>query len=127
MTSTPANLDGGLDKNAFLQLLVTQMRYQDPLQPQDNTQFLAQLAQFTALEQMSNVAQSEQSVLQAATALQQLATVAVEQRLIGSQVTVQDGDSVVTGQVTGIRFSGGDPELVIGGNTYPLSAVQEVK
>ena len=38
------------DKNTFLQLLVTQLRHQDPLSPQDGTQFLAQLAQFTGLE-----------------------------------------------------------------------------
>lgn len=46
-----------MDKDMFLQLLVTQMRYQDPLNPMDNQEMLAQLAQFTALEQMNNVAQ----------------------------------------------------------------------
>ena len=45
-----------LGKDAFLQLLVTQMRYQDPLDPMDNGEYLAQLAQFSALEQMTNVA-----------------------------------------------------------------------
>ena len=40
-----------LGKDAFLKLLVTQMRYQDPLDPQDNSQYLSQLAQFSALEQ----------------------------------------------------------------------------
>ncbi|MBX5436053.1 MAG: flagellar hook capping protein [Alicyclobacillaceae bacterium] len=119
---------GGLDKNAFLQLLVTQMQYQDPLQPQDNTQFLAQLAQFTALEQLTNVAESEQSVLDAVNALQQLAQVAVEQRMIGSRVTVQDGNGQsVSGQVTGIRFQNGVPELVVGDSTYPLSAVVDME
>lgn len=44
-----------LDKNAFLRLLVTQMQYQDPLDPQDNSQYVAQLAQFSSLEQMTNV------------------------------------------------------------------------
>lgn len=45
-----------LDKDAFLKLLVTQLEYQDPLDPQDNSQYLSQLAQFSSLEQMSNVA-----------------------------------------------------------------------
>jgi len=44
-----------LDKNAFLQLLVAQIRHQDPLNPADSTQFLAQLAQFSELEQMINI------------------------------------------------------------------------
>ena len=44
-----------LGKEDFLMLLVTQIQYQDPLEPADNTEFVAQLAQFSALEQMSNL------------------------------------------------------------------------
>ena len=54
--TTKVNEPGGeLGKDAFLQLLVTQMQYQDPLDPQDNSEYIAQLAQFSALEQMSNL------------------------------------------------------------------------
>lgn len=45
----------GLGKNDFLNLLVTQLRYQDPLSPMDNTQFISQMAQFSSLESMNNV------------------------------------------------------------------------
>lgn len=44
-----------LNNDAFLRLLVTQMQYQDPLDPQDHSEFIAQLAQFSSLEQMTNV------------------------------------------------------------------------
>ncbi len=54
------NAQGTLDKDAFLQLLVTQLRYQDPLSPMDDKQFIAQMAQFTSLEQMQNMNKSFQ-------------------------------------------------------------------
>lgn len=44
-----------LDKDAFLQLLVTQMQYQDPLEPTDNTEYMSQLAQFSEMEAMNNL------------------------------------------------------------------------
>ena len=52
-TRTEAN--NGLDKDAFLQLLVAQMKYQDPLEPTDNTEYISQLATFTQLEETQNM------------------------------------------------------------------------
>lgn len=49
---------GALDKDAFLQLLVAQMQYQDPLEPTDNTEYISQLATFSSLEEMQNLNQS---------------------------------------------------------------------
>ena len=49
---------GALDKDAFLQLLVAQMKYQDPLQPTSNTEYISQLATFSELEEMQNVSAS---------------------------------------------------------------------
>ena len=47
-----------MDKDAFLQLLVAQMKYQDPLQPTSNTEYISQYAQFSQVEQMNNMASS---------------------------------------------------------------------
>lgn len=47
-----------LDKNAFLRLLVTELKYQNPMNPADNKDFIAQLAQFSALEQTANLNES---------------------------------------------------------------------
>src|SRR5581483_872585 len=52
---TDALPGGALDKTAFLQLLVKEMTNQDPMKPADSTQFVAQLAQFSTLEQMQNM------------------------------------------------------------------------
>ena len=53
-TNTPKRNDG-LGRDAFLQLLVTQMSHQNPLQPQEHGAFIAQLAQFSSLEQLTNI------------------------------------------------------------------------
>ena len=53
-TNTPKRTDG-LGRDAFLQLLVTQMSHQNPLQPQEDGAFIAQLAQFSSLEQLTNI------------------------------------------------------------------------
>lgn len=53
-----------LDKNAFLNLLVTQLQHQDPTQPQADTQFIAQLATFSSLEQMTQMNQSLTTIAQ---------------------------------------------------------------
>ena len=58
-SSTPTD---GLGRDAFLQLLVTQLTHQDPLQPQDDTAFLAQLAQFSSLEQLTQISASLEAI-----------------------------------------------------------------
>ena len=47
--------NSSLDKDAFLQLLVAQMKYQDPLEPTSNTEYISQLATFSELEEMQNL------------------------------------------------------------------------
>ena len=63
-TSSTSTKPAG-DKEMFLQLLVAQMRYQDPMNPTDSSQFLAQSAQFTALEKMQDVADQTAQLLSA--------------------------------------------------------------
>ena len=53
-SNEPVNSTEDLGDEAFLRLLVTQMQYQDPLNPQENEEFVAQLAQFSQLEQLTN-------------------------------------------------------------------------
>ncbi|MFJ3484432.1 flagellar hook assembly protein FlgD [Pseudomonas sp. NPDC090202] len=97
-TSTGAN---SLGKDAFLQLLVTQMQNQNPLDPQDNSEFVAQLAQFSSLETMQNLSTSVDAIggmYQSSQALQ-------ASSLVGRNVIVDSGSTNVdtskdmTGQV----------------------------
>lgn len=67
-TQANGNPKGTLGKDDFLKLLVTQLRYQDPLSPLDQNQFLAQTAQFTALEQLQNIGRTLDELKQTAAA-----------------------------------------------------------
>jgi len=60
--TTTNSTSSTMGKDAFLQLLVTQMKNQNPLDPQDNTQFVSQLAQFSSLESMQNLTASVDSI-----------------------------------------------------------------
>ncbi len=84
------SVSGSMGKDAFLQLLCTQLQYQDPLQPADNSQFVAQLAQFSALEGITNLGTTMQSVLNGITSLQNYTAAS----FIGKNVTA-DGNSFV--------------------------------
>jgi flagellar basal-body rod modification protein FlgD len=55
LKTTAKTRNDGLGRDAFLQLLVTQMSHQNPLQPQEDGAFIAQLAQFSSLEQLTNI------------------------------------------------------------------------
>jgi flagellar basal-body rod modification protein FlgD len=106
-----------LNQNDFLKLLVTQLASQDPLNPQQDTQFIAQMAQFTALEQAKEMAtniaslRTEQEFLQA-------------NALLGRTVALQTGqDTPTTGTVSAVEVDAGTPKLVVNGQPYDLSQV----
>ncbi|TNM44197.1 flagellar hook capping protein [Nocardioides albidus] len=108
------------DKDLFLQLMVAQMKYQDPLNPTDSSQFLAQTAQFTALEKMQDIA--EQSALMVST---QLAFGASS--LIGQTVRWYDASGAEqTGTVQGTTYLNTGPVLSIDGKSVPVTDVISV-
>lgn len=120
-TTAGARATGGLDRDAFLKLLVAQMRYQDPGKPMDSTAFVGQSAQFTTLE----VLQQLQASTAAALSFQ---GVLLSSALVGKQVTVAGADgSPVTGKVESARNVAGNAFVVVNGETYPVSRVYEVR
>lgn len=121
-TSASTSDTNGLDKNAFMKILITQMQNQDPTKPMDDTQFISQMAQFSSLEQMTNVNAGLDVLTQMQTTTQALA-------LVGRNVTltVPGTKDPITGKVDSIKFESGVPKLVIGGKEYDLSTVQSVQ
>jgi len=110
-----------LGKNEFLKLLVTQLQNQDPMAPTDNTEFIAQLAQFSSLEQMSNLNTSFES-------LGNYLVVNQATGLIGKTVSLQDDYmNVITGQVEKIVLSGGVPQIVVNGQEYNINQIYEIR
>jgi flagellar basal-body rod modification protein FlgD len=110
-----------LGQDDFLKLLATQFKTQDPMKPMDDTAFIAQMAQFTALQQSSSMAQTM-------TDLRSDQLRATANSFLGHRVTVDAGKGLVaTGEVTVIDSSGSVPQLVINGTPYPLSAVLRVE
>jgi flagellar basal-body rod modification protein FlgD len=106
-----------LTQNDFLKLLVAQMSAQDPLNPVSNTDFAAQMAQFSAL-QTSQATQSDISSLQGIQMVQQA------NGLIGRTVTLQAQDGTTpSGQVTGVQMVSGVPKILVNGSLYDMSQV----
>jgi flagellar basal-body rod modification protein FlgD len=119
--SSAAVPGGALGQNQFLQLMMTQLQNQDPLNPSDPTQYLSELAQFTSVEQMTNIATSS---AQAATEQKTAAALA----LIGHTVTyINTAGTSVTGTVQKVDFASSGPTLTISGVTgIDPNAVNEV-
>ena len=108
-TSVKTNNGQTLGKDAFLKILVTQLQYQDPLQPMNDREFISQMAQFSSLEQMTNVATTNNQL----EAFQ----------LLGHTVSVKYNGASDSGVVSSVATNSGSPMLTINGNAYPLSSV----
>lgn len=109
-----------LGRDTFLKLMVAQLRNQDPMNPQDSAEFLAQTAQFTSLEKLEQVAAQSSQALAA-----QLAFGA--STLAGKTVTYVGADGAeATGAVDAVRFVPTGPVLVIGDQEVPISSVVTV-
>lgn len=106
-----------LDKDDFLMLLVTQMKYQDPLEPESNTEYVAQLAQFSSLEQMEN--------------LNNTTTNTSAYTLVGKQVRIQEtsdtgAEKETQGMVEYVKMENGKPYVSVNGEMYSYDDIVEV-
>jgi len=120
-TGTGASLPTDqMGRDTFLKLMVAQLRNQDPMNPTDSTQFLAQTAQFTSLEKLEEVAKQSGQALAA-----QMAFGA--SGLVGKQVsyTAEDGTEA-SGSVSAVKFTANGPMLTVGDADVPINSVTSV-
>ena len=111
----------GLGKDTFLKLMVAQLKYQDPLKPQDGGEYLTQTATFTSLETLQDIK----------TQLQNQASssgISTASSLLGKQISYLEADGTTTGTgiVTGIKSGSTGVELQIGDATTTLDKVTEI-
>ena len=109
-----------IDKDAFLQLFIAQLKNQDPMTPQDSNAFTAQMAQFSILEQLANL---NREVAQ----LRRSQELGEASALLGRQVLVQSGGTAISGQVEKVALAGGEVRVFLNGTGYGLAQITEVK
>lgn len=112
-------LKQSMGKDDFLSLLVTQLKNQDPSAPLEDKQFIAQMAQFSSLEQMNNLTKQFESLSGRMAAGQAFG-------MLGRTVDVSVGSQVVSGRVDEVT-NGAFPQVLVNGTYYDYTAVARVK
>lgn len=90
----------------FIKILLTQLTYQDPLKPMDNQEFMAQMAQFTSLEQTQQLNEKISTLISNQAALQSVG-------LIGKTVDIFTSTGTLTGTVAALSLAGDAPSITV--------------
>lgn len=110
----------GMGKDAFLKLLVAQVKYQDPSKPMDSNSFIAQTAQFSVVEQLGKLQEATTQML----AFQR---VLLSTDLVGKQVTATNVlGKEVTGPVESVRILNGAASVFVKGEELPVDAITKI-
>lgn len=141
-SQTTQNPNKTLGKEEFLKLLITELRYQDPTKPMDDREFISQMAQFSALEQMQNLNTSFENLknsfetlnisvvegLQALTYQLVLNGMYDGLNLLGKEVSYLDeNDETKTGTIEALKPKGTYYVAVINGEEVELSRINQIK
>lgn len=107
-----------LGKDDFLKLLIAQLSNQDPTSPMENTEFIAQMAQFSSLEQMTNMSTSFEKMSAFINSSEATST-------LGKVVELNIGDTTTTGVVEGAT-RGANPQILVNGMYYSMDKIAAV-
>lgn len=124
------------DKNMFLNLMLQQLQNQDPTEPTSNTEWLAQLAQYSSLEQMTSMNDSLSDCMNYISAIYNdigtSSEITQTLSLIGKEVTIKDpddksGTTKITGKVTEASFEDGTGKVKVDDKYYSIANIISVK
>jgi flagellar basal-body rod modification protein FlgD len=119
-TAAPKAAGGALGKDDFLKLFVTQLQHQDPMNPSDNSEFMAQMAQFSTLEQITNLSNATSQMVFANQVGQSVG-------LIGRTVTYDKADGTsATGVATAINIDNGSILVTVGADQVEPGSIRNV-
>jgi flagellar basal-body rod modification protein FlgD len=107
-----------LGKDDFIKILITQLTHQDPTAPMEDKEFIAQMAQFSSLEQMTNMAQDFNR-------LANLLSGGEATGALGKSVELTEGDQVIQGVVKAVT-RGAVPQVLVNGTYYNWEQVTKV-
>jgi flagellar basal-body rod modification protein FlgD len=126
--ANPLSQPADLDRDAFLELLVTQLKNQDPLEPIDNQDYIAQLAQFSSLEELQGLNQNLVGMIALNQSNALLAQLTQGSALIGKTVEWLDLSTGEphTGSVQSVKVVDGIAVLNVDGQDVPLASVTEI-
>lgn len=120
ITNSGAAVSAGsntLGKDAFMQLLVTQLQHQDPLNPMEDKEFISQMAQLSSLEATLGLGKDLQNLVAGQQQMQAL-------QLVGHDVQYASADGTLsTGHVTSVVMDASEPSLMIGDKKVSISSV----
>lgn len=108
-----------MGKDDFLKILVTQLTHQDPTAPMEDREFIAQMAQFSSLEQMTNMNSNIESLVSRLSG-------SGASSMLGKAVEIASGDSIIEGTVEQVTL-GDFPQVRVNGLYYNYSDVKSVK
>ena len=107
-----------LGKDDFLKLLITQLSHQDPLSPMENTEFIAQMAQFSSLEQITNMSTGFNR-------LTSMLTNSEAVNLVGKTVDIATENGLVTGTAEAAT-RGENPQVFVNGTPYTMAQIERI-
>ena len=117
-TTNGRTVSNELGKDDFLKLLITQLQNQDPTSPMENNEFIAQMAQFSSLEQMTNMSTSFAKMASFISSQEATST-------LGKTVELNVGDTTTTGIVEGAT-RGDNPQILVNGMYYTLDKIAAI-
>lgn len=115
-------INNELGKDAFLELLVTELKYQDPLSPMENKEFISQMANFSSLEQMQNLNNSFAKIMP-------ILNMQQASGIIGKELYYRlsdDSDAIYSGAVTAVRMKESIPYYLVDGQEISPSMVVQI-